>query len=100
MLGCVDVVVSREGTHLACTSQTRRHDIWRLDLLRGGSLAEAQPLITSSQLDTAPHFSPDGQRIAFTSSRTGRPEIWVVDDEGRLARRDAFTALLDGPFLG
>jgi len=30
-----------------------------------------------------PQFSPDGNTIAFTSSRSGNHEIWVCDREGR-----------------
>jgi TolB protein len=29
-----------------------------------------------------PTFSPDGQRIAFTSSRSGGKQIWVIDRDG------------------
>lgn len=30
----------------------------------------------------APTYSPDGRRIAFNSTRTGTPEIWVMDEDG------------------
>jgi Tol biopolymer transport system component len=33
-------------------------------------------------MDTNPQFSPDGSRIAFTSSRNGQVEIWVCDSDG------------------
>ena len=29
-----------------------------------------------------PSFSPDGQRVAFTSDMTGRPQVYVVDVPG------------------
>ena len=28
-------------------------------------------------------FPPDGERVAFTSHRSGQPEIWVVDSQGK-----------------
>jgi len=35
----------------------------------------------------SPAWSPTGAQIAFSSSRTGDPEIWVSDPEGRVARK-------------
>jgi len=32
--------------------------------------------------DSRPDFSPNGQKIAYTSSRTGNPEIWVMNADG------------------
>jgi Tol biopolymer transport system component len=40
------------------------------------------PLISSSFLDHTPQFSPDGQKIAFASYRSGHAEIWVCDSDG------------------
>ena len=38
--------------------------------------------ITDSDNDTAPALSPDGQKIAFMSRRTGNWEIYVVNTDG------------------
>jgi len=46
---------------------------------------------------SAPQFSPDGSRIAFQSYRSGNPEIWVCDSEGKNARQLTF---LDHPHTG
>src|SRR5262249_20605602 len=32
--------------------------------------------------ETQPHWSPDGQRIAFVSDKGGREEVWLRDEEG------------------
>ncbi|MGI9076202.1 MAG: hypothetical protein ACR2G6_02590 [Gemmatimonadaceae bacterium] len=32
--------------------------------------------------NTSPSFSPDGRRLAFTSGRSGHPEIYVMDADG------------------
>lgn len=32
--------------------------------------------------DYAPAWSPDGSRIAFTSTRSGNPDVWVMDADG------------------
>lgn len=35
----------------------------------------------------SPAWSPNGQQLAFSSSRTGDPEIWVSDPQGAMAHR-------------
>jgi TolB protein len=35
----------------------------------------------------SPAWSPSGNQLAFSSSRTGDPEIWTSDPEGNLGRR-------------
>jgi Tol biopolymer transport system component/tRNA A-37 threonylcarbamoyl transferase component Bud32 len=58
-------------------------DIWRVPG-RQSSLAGQAPekLIASSVDDMNPAYSPDGQRIAFASSRSGTSNIWVCDADG------------------
>ena len=38
-------------------------------------------------IDTNPAFSPSGREIAFTSDRTGRPQIWLMSADGLDVRR-------------
>ena len=57
-------------------------NLWRRTLDAGGSAAEAQPIFPSSQWDSHPRFSPRGDRIAFTSRRSGKLEIWVGRADG------------------
>ena len=38
--------------------------------------------MASSREQTAPSYSPDGNRIAFQSTRSGSDEIWVSDSDG------------------
>lgn len=64
---------------------------WRdsdIEALALGSLeAPPSPLLTSTHDDREPALSPDSSRIAFISSRSGAPEVWVSDASGASPRR-------------
>jgi Tol biopolymer transport system component/DNA-binding winged helix-turn-helix (wHTH) protein len=72
--------ISRQGNRLAYTQSIPDTDIWRIDL----SEPREPPvrLIASTRLDTSPQYSPDGKRITFESSRSGKQEVWVCDADG------------------
>lgn len=40
---------------------------------------------STSGSDISPAWAPSGQQLAFSSSRSGSPEIWVSDEAGRMA---------------
>ncbi|RPI22337.1 MAG: hypothetical protein EHM61_22510, partial [Acidobacteria bacterium] len=89
--GAVDVAVSRDGHRLVYSQATSDSDIWRLDLRRRAATGDAQTRFhPSTKADSNPDFSPNGERVAFTSLRSGGPEIWVVDGPGRPPRRLTF----------
>ena len=60
-----------------------KFNIWRIDV-PGSEGRSSLPtrLISSSQSDREPHISPDGERIAFNSIRSGNLEVWVCDSDG------------------
>jgi Tol biopolymer transport system component/DNA-binding winged helix-turn-helix (wHTH) protein len=83
--------ISPRGQRLAYMHLYVNTNIWRIaaPVLNGGhdvkSLApvnSAAPFISSTRDDSAPQFSPDGRRVAFTSDRSGNFEIWVCDSDG------------------
>jgi Tol biopolymer transport system component len=83
------LAISAKGDRIAFAESTEKDlDIWRADgpaLVHGGSgVAPVPPtrLISSTQMDTNPQYSPDGSRIAFTSSRSGTLQIWICDSDG------------------
>ncbi len=53
-------------------------DLWIAD--RNGG--DARRLTSTGAVESDPHFSPDGARIAFTSDRSGTPQVYVMDAAG------------------
>jgi len=88
--------LSRKGARLAYVRQAERDwDIWRV----GGPSASEEDrsparLISSTQPEYQPSYSPDGQQIAFCSYRSGAAEIWICDSDGSNPRQLTF---LDDP---
>ena len=78
--------ISRSGNRLAYQRYVHDTNIWRLPLSGSGVAAGAPArFIASTRTDWTPQYSPDGQHIAFASSRTGADAIWVSDAEGSKA---------------
>jgi len=79
----VDPSISRDGRRLAFSRSSSNSNIWRVP--GPGATEKGTPptkLIASTRSDMQPQFSPDGKRIAFKSTRSGSPEVWVCDSEG------------------
>jgi Tol biopolymer transport system component len=78
---------SAKGDRLAFVEATEDRDIWRINGPAGqerfgGISTVGTRLISSTRMDTNPQYSPDGARIAFTSSRSGTLQIWICDSDG------------------
>ena len=87
--------ISRRGNRAAYMNYQGGGNIWLANLpMTDGAGIE---LIFSSRDDIQPQYSPDGTRIAFTSYRSGCPEIWKCDSDGSNAVR---LTSLDAPFTG
>ena len=88
-----DVRVSPDGARLALATQA---DVWIYDFAR----ATRSRLTTDPAQDRSPLWTPDGQRIIFTSRRAGYPELFwrPADGTGRderlFARSKEFLDLL------
>lgn len=61
--------------------------IWRVDVPTQNNATRPVSLISSTKTDEDPQYSPDGKRIAFKSTRSGRFEIWVCDRDGSHPRQ-------------
>jgi len=79
--------ISRAGDRLAYMEWIVRIDIWQIEVDEERSvISRPTRLIPSSRLDSNPVFSPDGERIAFHSNRSGRYGVWIASSSGAEAR--------------
>ena len=74
--------IARQGQRAAFVRSTIRKSFWRQELGPEGARGAPVRLVASSRNDSNPMVSPDGRQIAFTSNRSGRPELWLCDSEG------------------
>ena len=77
------LAASRDGRRLAYAQRVTNINIWRVPL--ADSTHTAGPpvkVVSSSRVQENPAFSPDGRRLAFDSTRSGAPEIWISDADG------------------
>ncbi len=58
-------------------------DLWVVDRAGG----EARRLTSTPAVESDPHFSPDGSRIAFSSDRAGQTAVYVVPATGGTPKR-------------
>ncbi len=63
-----------------------RNDLWSVPSTGG----EATRLTSHPGRDTSPAFSPDGTQLAFTSDRSGSPQVHVMAAKGGPARQVTF----------
>lgn len=88
--GVRDPAISRDGGRLAYMRQSDDTNIWRVKVpglhdATGTSTIGDTPFISSTRQEGMPQFSPDGNRIVFSSARSSRPdnyEIFVCDSDG------------------
>jgi Tol biopolymer transport system component len=67
---------------LFASSRTGYGDIYSLD--SAGTLTQ---LTSGNAIDAEPEWSPNGEQIAFTSTRDGNVELYVMDADGSPVRR-------------
>jgi Tol biopolymer transport system component len=70
-------------------------NIWSLDVEQLPS--NPKRIVASTRQDGDPQFSPDGQRLAFASDRSGSRQIWVSASDGsNPLQLTSFTSLNPG----
>ena len=75
------------GSRLAFSKRSTSYGIVRIDARGRLNPPPVSPFIASTRFDATPHYSPDGSRIAFASSRSGGVQIWICDADGTNLRQ-------------
>lgn len=79
----VEPAIPRAGGRLAYSERTYNTNIWQFPLPAGREgTGPGIRLIGSSRFEGTMSLSPDGRRVAFTSTRSGSEEIWVAGSDG------------------
>ena len=80
--------ISQRGNRLVYERAEVDINIWRVAGLPAKSRASAEGqtgatrVIASTRGDFSPHFSPDGSKIVFESTRSGSRQIWISGADG------------------
>jgi serine/threonine protein kinase/Tol biopolymer transport system component len=90
--------LNRSG-RLVYVEQYRDSNLERVNLAARASDPVAEVVAESTYDETVPAYSRDGRRIAFKSTRTGSPELWISNADGTNLRQWTFmgASLLGGP---
>ncbi len=74
-----EVSTARGADALVYAEMRSETNIW---VIEPGEGAEPSPRITSTRWDGSPALSPDGERIAFVSDRSGSKQVWTCRRDG------------------
>lgn len=89
---------ARQANRLIYRVMRDETDLWLLQI--GASRTaegQANPVLSSTREELFPQFSPDGERLAFVSKRTGAYEVWTGrPDDTAVMRHTAFQGALVG----
>jgi len=81
-LGQDGVQPSIRGNRLVYVQRRRNKNIWRRELNSLVSAGAPDKFISSTRGESGPQYSPDGNKIAFESTRSGAYEIWLCRSDG------------------
>jgi Tol biopolymer transport system component len=75
------ISISEKG-RLVYAAQSRDTALYELALSEASSNPIPLAAFSSTFDEQTPHYSNDGKRLAFTSTRSGSQEIWIADRDG------------------
>lgn len=77
------ISVAPNGKRMVFTHEQFDTDIWQLTLdAAGRSAGKPEKLIVSTRREFSPALSPKGDRIVFSSDRSGSLELWTAGSDG------------------
>ncbi len=82
-----------QGEIVVASTRSGRYQLYAAER---ANLAQLRKVMDDTATATEPAFSPDGSRIAFTSTRDGQLEVYVMDADGTNVARLTNSPGLDG----
>ncbi len=80
--------VARQSGDLVFEQVQVDQDIWRISIKEKDPWQlETSGFLKSTRWEYEADFSPNGNDVAFISSRSGSPEVWLSDNEGQNLRK-------------
>jgi Tol biopolymer transport system component len=95
-ISAVDPSASANGNVVAFGHLEENWNIWRVPVTPEG-IGTPELILSSTGKNHSPSYSPDSRQIAYVSDRSGTPEIWIADAEGKNLRQ---LTHFGGPWLG
>jgi TolB protein len=80
-------VFSPDGKQIAFAALAEGANAQDIFVMNADGSGNPRRLTTHPDSDTTPTWSPTGTQIAFTSDRTGRPQIYIMNVDGSGVRR-------------
>lgn len=77
-----DLTVAASGDRLVFSQDLTDANVWRIAGPAAALPQAPRSLIASTRDDWAPRYSPDGERIALVSNRSGDFQIWICHADG------------------
>ena len=82
-----ELSVAPAGGRLAYAQISTDINLWRAGVPFGATARSGAPLAparfnASNRSEIDPHYSPLGDKVVFSSNRSGGSEVWVCDAEG------------------
>ena len=82
-----NVATSRHSNRLVFERFVQDSNLWRVPGPAADFRGAPERLVASTRAELLPRYSPDGEKIAFVSGRSGGWEVWVADADGANPRR-------------
>ena len=80
--GAYTISIARNSHRLVYATMQEKTDIWQAEIPADSGLIKPHRLISSPYCDLFPMYSPDEQKIAFNSDRSGNDEIYTCNRDG------------------
>jgi Tol biopolymer transport system component/DNA-binding winged helix-turn-helix (wHTH) protein len=81
------ISISGDGKHLAYSGMSMTSNLWSIAVSKATGEAVGPPVQLTADTSfrkTAPSFSPDGKKIAFSKALAGsKSDVWLIDADGR-----------------